>query len=255
MDEFQRRDIPRWGRHALNDFATGKIRSLSPVMYGTADGMRSKESNGSFQPAGWKTRGGRLWFPTMKGVVTVDPEHLGPAMAPLPVFIEQAEIGRHLVDTASPPFSAPPGSGELEFRYAAINFHDPGKTIFRYKLEGFDADWIAAGGRRIAYYTNIAPGTYRFLVTARNSEGTWSSADASLRFVLKPHFFQTIWFYAICLLALMCVGGCVPILRVWQMRARERILSQRVAEGIEDLRKGNRRTGARRERSDGEPGS
>jgi hypothetical protein len=59
--------------HQLNDLADGKIGRVSSVAYGTSDGMKTTECNGSFQPAGWKTHDGRLWFPTMKGVVVVDP--------------------------------------------------------------------------------------------------------------------------------------------------------------------------------------
>jgi len=228
--------IFRIAKRDLNELADGRIQSLSPVMYGTADGMRSKECNGSFQPAGWKARDGKLWFPTMKGIVAVDPEHLRPARPPLPIFIEHVRINGRPVDARDPHFEAPPGTGELEFRYAAIDFHDPGKTIFRYKLEGFDKDWINAGGRSIAYYTNIPPGEYRFLVTARGSDGLWSPLDASLRFSLRPHFFQTLWFYGLCLVGAACVAGGAPILRLRQMHARERVLSLRVAERTEELR-------------------
>jgi signal transduction histidine kinase/ligand-binding sensor domain-containing protein/CheY-like chemotaxis protein len=229
--------IFRVSKRELNDFADGRIRSLSPVTFGPADGMRSKECNGGFQPAGWKARDGKLWFPTMKGVVAVDPEHLGPARAPLPVFIEHAEIDRREVDPGASYFQARPGAGELEFRYAAISFHSPDKTIFKYKLEGFDRDWIDAGVRRTAYYTNISPGAYRFRVMARNSDGVWSSGSTSLGFSLKPHFFQTIWFYGLCFLGIVCVAAGLPILRVRQLHARARVLSLRVAERTEELRK------------------
>ena len=229
--------IFRVSKRELNDLAGGRIRSLSPVMYGTADGMKSKECNGAFQPAGWKARDGKLWFPTMRGVVAVDPEHLGPAAEPLPVFIEQAQIDRRQIDERASGFQAPPGAGELEFRYTAINFHNADKTIFKYRLEGFDADWIDAGARRIAYYTNIPPGVYRFRVIASNGEGVWSSGGATLGFSLKPHFYQTYWWYGSCLFAVVFVAAGAPILRVRQMHAREILLSRRMAERTEELRK------------------
>ncbi len=227
----------RVGKRDLDDLASQKTRALSPVMYGTWDGMKSKECNGSFQPAGWKARDGTLWFPTMKGVVRVDPEKLGSAEPPLPVFIEDAEIDQRKIDERAPYLEASPGAGKLEFHYGAINFHEPEKTIFRYRLEGFDADWVDAGSRRVAYYTNIPPGPYHFLVAARNRDGVWSSKSASLGFSLKPHFYQTSWYYALCLAAMIGVAAGIPIFRVRQMHARERLLSLRVSERTQELRR------------------
>ena len=69
---------------------------------------------------------------------------------------------------------------------------------YRYKLEGFDEDWVEGGDRRVAYYTNLGPGEYRFLVSARNNDGVWSVRPALFAFSLKPYFYQTYWFYALC---------------------------------------------------------
>jgi signal transduction histidine kinase/ligand-binding sensor domain-containing protein/CheY-like chemotaxis protein len=224
-------------RQQLNDLADGKIRALSPATYGASDGMKSKECNGSFQPAGWKARDGKLWFPTMKGVVAIDPRSLGETPAPPGVLLEQVLINRHEVSPAASAIRSAPGAGELEFRYAAIGFRDPASTIFRYKLEGFDADWVEAGARRAAYYTNIPPGSYQFRVTAGNRNAVWNPTAASLAFTLEPHFYQTAWYYLMWVLAAAGAAAGVHLLRVRQLRVREKELSQRVEERTRDLRR------------------
>ena len=75
-------------------------------------------------------------------------------------------------------------------------------------LEGFDRRWTDAGARRVAYYTNIPPGRYTFRVQAANNDGVWNMQGASLPFELRPHFYQTLWFYVLLLAA---VGGLIAL--------------------------------------------
>ncbi|MBS1876934.1 MAG: response regulator [Acidobacteria bacterium] len=219
--------IFRASLRALNDFADGRRRSVEAVLYGAADGMRDAECNGAFHPAGIRTRDGRLWFPTMRGVVAIDPRRAISARPAPPVTIEQVLVDRHSVDPRRP-FAAPPGSGELEFRYASLGFDRPERITFRYQLEGFDRDWVDAGARRAAYYTNIAPGTYRFRVIGSNGDGVWSTS-ASYRFELRPHFYEARWFYALCMLVALGAAGGVYLLNERRIRAKERIMAQMMA--------------------------
>ncbi len=213
----------------LNSFADGKIRFVQATTYGVADGMGGAECNGGFQPSAWKASDGRLWFPTMKGVVSVDLNKLGVGETSLPVFLEHAKFNQKLADLQSFA-SAAPGRGDLEFSYTALDFTAPDKITFKYKLEGFDHDWIDVGSRRTAYYTNIPPGNYRFTVLARNAEGVWSSTPASLHFVLEPHYYQTASFTTFCaaLLAALCLATFR--LRVRHMKANEKRLVSLVNE-------------------------
>jgi signal transduction histidine kinase len=103
----------------------------------------------------------------------------------------------------------PPGHGELEFQYAALDFSAPEKTRFEYRLDSVDAGWIDAGGRRVAYYNNLSPGTYRFHVRSSNLGGGWNDAGASLSVILRPHYWQTVWFRG--LLAFGIVGGAAGV--------------------------------------------
>jgi two-component sensor histidine kinase len=99
-----------------------------------------------------------------------------------------------------------PGDENLEFRYTALSLRAPQRITFRYKLEGFDRDWVDAGTRRQAFYTNLPPRDYRFRVSACNADGTCNEAGTSVAFILPARFYQQTWFYGACLLSLGLLG-------------------------------------------------
>src|SRR6185369_1921196 len=117
--------IYRASKKELDDFAMGKTVSITCVSYGTAEGMKSTECNGGFQSAGCKTRDGRLWFPTVGGVVMIDPGKTRLNQILPPVIIEKAIINMESVDLdkrADKRAEIEPGKGELEFHYTALSF-------------------------------------------------------------------------------------------------------------------------------------
>jgi ligand-binding sensor domain-containing protein len=219
--------ISRVSKQALENYAAGKVSSVAPILYGRTDGVRGMFSGAG--PNAFQAKDGKLWVPTYAGVVVIDPGHIRTNEMMPPVIIEQAMIDRKKVET-SQPATLPAGKGELEFHYTALSFSVPEKVRFKYKLEGFDQDWIDAGTRRVAYYTNIPPGRYRFRVLASNSDGVWNHEGAGLVFRLTPHFYQTWWFYG---LGVMTVGLAVLSghkMRVRQLQAGKSALELRIQE-------------------------
>ncbi|HEV7747196.1 MAG TPA: two-component regulator propeller domain-containing protein [Pyrinomonadaceae bacterium] len=204
-------------KKALDDFANGRISSIVPVAYGTADGMITRECSGGGDPAGWKSIDGKLWFATIKGVAMIDPERIKINSRPPPVVIEQVRIDDQSI-TRGDRVELPSGARRLEFYYTAPSFVAPEKVRFKYKLEGFDKDWIDSGTRRIAYYTNLRPGSYNFRVIASNNDGVWNQTGAAFSLYLKPYFYQTYWFYAVCVLALLATASLLYRLRVRGMQ-------------------------------------
>src|SRR5581483_1330253 len=168
------------------------------------------------------------------GVVVINPENIRYNSLPPPVIIEQSLINKSAV-SPGPHLRLPPGQGELELHYTALSLLAPEKVSFRYKLEGFDKEWIDAGTRRVAFYTNLPPGEYRFRVTACNNDGVWNETGASFDFYLKPHFHQTWWFYALCASAVALLGVGLYRVRVRQLKAHERELALRVDERTTEL--------------------
>jgi signal transduction histidine kinase/ligand-binding sensor domain-containing protein len=173
------------------------------VEFGAADGLRSRETATNSHPSAARTRDGHLWFATPKGIVEVDPAHFPVNSLPPPVVLERFAVDDVAQPLRGPNFSVlvPSGHVHFEFDYAGLSFVAPQKVRYRYMLEGFDKDWTEAGARRTAYYTTIPPGKYTFRVQAANNDGVWNSGGAALAFELRPHFYQTLWFYALVLLA------------------------------------------------------
>jgi ligand-binding sensor domain-containing protein/signal transduction histidine kinase len=228
--------IFRVGKAELDDFASGRARSFSPVVYGTADGMTTRECNGGGHPSGWRGADGRLWFSTIKGVAVIDPAGVRSNAQPPPSVIEQVIVDGEPV-SARLRAELAPGKSRFDFHYAGLSFVAPEKVRYRYRLAGFDKDWIEGGSRRVAYYTNLGPGDYRFEVMACNNDGVWSRVPAAFEFTLRPHFYRTLWFYALCALGLALVAAQVYLLRVRQMKARFAAVLQernRIAREIHD---------------------
>ncbi len=227
----------RVSRAEIEDLDRGAIGRLHPVAYGRADGMKSRECNGANQPAGWRAPDGRLWFPTIHGAATIDPARIPKNGVPPPVVVEEI-----LADGSPlPPSKAleiGPGKDSLEIRYTATSLLVPERVRFRYKLEGFDRDWIDAGARRTAYYTQVPPGTYRFTVKAANNDGVWNQAGASVSFRVQPPFYRTPGFLAVGFLVALGLTATAYRLQVRRVHAREqtlmRLVEQRTRE-LEDL--------------------
>jgi ligand-binding sensor domain-containing protein/signal transduction histidine kinase len=183
------------------------------IEFGAADGLRSRETATNSHPSAWRSADGHLWFATPKGLVEVDPAHFPVNTVAAPVAIE-----RFAVDDVAQALRAadsltviPAGHVHFQFDYAGLSFTAPQKVRYRYMLEGFDKGWTEAGARRTAYYTTLPPGRYTFRVQAANNDGLWNTEGAALKFELRPHFYQTIWFYLLLLAA--GVGLVVLLLR------------------------------------------
>jgi ligand-binding sensor domain-containing protein/signal transduction histidine kinase/FixJ family two-component response regulator len=211
-------------------------RYLNPLLLGKNDGMRILDCSGGSQPAGCRSRDGLLWFPTGRGLVAIDPNRLQTNPNPPPILIERILADETRMD-GKQSLTIPPGRGQLEFHYTAIELTAPERVLFRYKLEGFEREWVNAGNRRAAYYTNLPPGHYRFRVMACNGDGVWQESPTSIELVLEPHFYQTAWFYGLCGIAIVAIATGVHLFRTRQLRARERYLARCVEDRTRQLQK------------------
>ncbi len=219
----------------LDDYAENKITKIHSKVYTVTDGMKTDECFGGWQPVGWKTHDGHIWFATKKGAVMIDPKSFKKNELPPPVLIEKFLIDQHTIPL-KPFVNLQPGSHRLEIHYAALSYLLPEKVLFKYKLEGFDREWIDANTRRVAYYTNLPPGDYSFSVIACNNDGLWNETGASFAFTLNPHFYQTNWFYG---LIIVITGGMIfgfMRVRLWQHEKKEEALQKRIQEELANIK-------------------
>ena len=229
------RGVFRVAKKALRDLADGRTSRITSDAFGVSDGMRASECNGNAQPAGFRGHDGTLWFPTIKGVVSVHPARLVVnALAP-PVMIDRLRVNRQAVELSGG-VRLPPGHNDLEFRYTALSFVAPDKVQFKYRLVDFDHEWIDAGSRREAYYTNIPPGSYRFQVVAQNNDGVWNTQGSELAVRLDPYFYQTKLFQGALGAVLLLGSSGLFRLRVRNIRQRARELETIVEDRTRALR-------------------
>ena len=213
------RGIFRVRQAELSAAAAGDGR-LHPVPFNTASGMRSAECNNA-QHGVLRSRDGRLWFATVKGLAMADPARIDVNTTPPAVAVEEVLSGGETVE-ARGGIRLPAGSRhDLEFRYTAFNYSNPTSVRFRYRLEGLETRWVEAGARRTAYYTHLPPGDYRFHVVAANEDGVWNEKGAILPVRLDPYFYQTDWFRALAILAVAVLALGVHRMRVRQIESRE----------------------------------
>jgi ligand-binding sensor domain-containing protein/signal transduction histidine kinase len=209
----------RVSRRDLDAVAEGRSPRVAVLAFGRADGMPTVECSGASQPAGLKASDGTLWFATTKGMVGFDPRKLRlNDVAPAARF-EELVVDENPLPLA-PPVVVPAGKRRFEFRYTGLSLQAPEKVAFRYRLLGFDRDWIDGGTRRLAHYTNLPPGLYTFAVQARNGEGVWGEAAPPVQFQLLPFFHQTRWFYGACALLLVGLVWLVHRLRLHQLHVQ-----------------------------------
>lgn len=210
------RGLFRFRRDDLLAHERGDLRTVSPEVWLTErDGMKSRECNGGGSPAGVLASDGTLWFATAGGAVMVDPERLQPAPGALPTYIEDVRVtGRG----TTPMVDAHVSTAEraLELTYTALYLAQPDAIRFRYRLHGQDPDWVYAGSRRTAYYTNLAPHNYRFEVQANLYPSDVWGPSRRLTVTVQPHWYER-WTYRTAL-ALSGIG----LVLLW-LRARARV--------------------------------
>ncbi|WP_254614105.1 MULTISPECIES: two-component regulator propeller domain-containing protein [unclassified Myxococcus] len=228
--------VSRVSLRELEEVAEGRRSRLAVMGFDQTDGMRTAECNGNTQPSGWRGKDGRLWFTTIQGAIVVDPVRVRASRQPPEVRIEEVRVQGELVPVTGPVELRPDGS-RLDIRFTAFTPGDAVRLPFRYRLVGHDDGWVRAEIRR-ATYTGLRPGRYRFEVQAEGRDGGWTE-PVSLDVLLEPSLWQRTDFWVLFVLGLGMLGVSVYLLRVGQLKARERWLEARVQERTRELARAN----------------
>ena len=196
-----------------------KAEKLNCEAFDGMDSVKTLET-ADVEYSACKTRDGRIWIPSPEGIILVDPDHLSTITSQPPAHIERIRLnGKDWSHSAN--FTVPPGRGELDVQYTAPTFLAPRKQQFRYKLAGYQTDWEMAGTRRSAFFTNLKPGKYRFIVEACTAEGLISGPADSFEVKLLPFFYQTTWFRFACAGFVLAALAAVYTWRVRFLKLRQ----------------------------------
>ena len=227
-------DILRLNRDQLLDGGDGDVRE-----FGLADGLHGMEGVKRHRsvvtgPAG------RVWFSMNRGLSVVDPKRLMRGSIPAMVRIRSISADGKPIDMGGS-VRIPSARQRVTFSFAGLSLSVPERVKFRYKLDGFEADWSEPIAANEAIYTNLGPGSYRFRVIASNSDGVWNSDEAVISFEIEPVFWQTWWFRSLGLLACAFAALILYRLRMHQLtrqlnlRFEERLAERtRIAQELHD---------------------
>jgi ligand-binding sensor domain-containing protein/signal transduction histidine kinase len=225
--------ISRLTRDRIDEVAAGRRPSLDPIVLDRRDGLINVEgAGGGFDPSGLRDRDGRLWFSTGEGIVVVDPATFRLNAVPPRVIIENVSLaGRPVVPNGNGVVEVPPGTATIDLAYTAPSFLAPQHMRFRIRLRGVDDTWQEVGGRRVAYYTRLRPGSYTFEVMATNADGVSSVRPAAMALTVAPFWWERrpVQTAGGALLLLLTAVG---VRRVSLRRARARVAELERAQAL-----------------------
>jgi GAF domain-containing protein/ligand-binding sensor domain-containing protein len=211
--------------------------------YTYLDGLQSNEFNWQ---AAYRAPDGEMFFGGVDGINAFYPSRIWDDPYAPPVYVtglllanQPATVGKGAVlqrsvevaDLATLSYR----DRVVSFEFAALYYAMPERVQYAYRLEGFDEDWIPAGGRRFVTYTSLPPRDYVFRVKAANPDGVWNNVGASLTITVAPPVWATWWFRG---LAVALVVGAVAAgyrFRVRSVEARAHTLERQVASRTEEL--------------------
>ena len=186
--------IVRIDGREMDKIAADPAYKIRYHMYDESDGFPSGLP--FWSPSAVRDPSGKLWFATGEGLAIIDAGSLPTEKSPVVPRIEKLVADGDAI-SATPSLQLPTRTSTLQIDYAALSLTAGTKLRFRYKLEGADADWVYAGARRQASFSNVQPGDYTFRVSA-TSDGHWTEPEAVWAFSLPPPFYRTTSFYVLC---------------------------------------------------------
>ncbi|MBX7222920.1 MAG: protein kinase [Blastocatellia bacterium] len=176
--------------------------------FDASDGLQSNEFCSG---ACAKTKTGEMYFGGINGFNVFQPEAVTDSTYLPPVvltgfkrFNQPVKLAQSITDIQE--VTVDYRDHFITFEFAALGFVNPEKNQYKFKLEGFDQDWIPAGTLRTATYTNLDGGSYVFHVKASNADGVWNEQGASLRVIVIPPPWKRWWAYT---LYFLVAGGSV----------------------------------------------
>ncbi len=222
------------GREVRN-FGLGKVDHVHAISLGKDDGVPYLSCLGLFQPAAAKAHDGTLWFATRRGVLRTDPALMAPASdSPPPVSITAITCDG-VKRAVAAELSIQSTVRKIQIHLSALDLSAPESVQVRFRLNGFDNDWVVLGEDRLVTYPRLPPGRYVFSTMASIGSGSWSSQPTQLAIVVRPPWWQSDWARIAFLVAL--IATVAAAVRKWaNRRLRLRLERAEQANAIEQER-------------------
>lgn len=209
------------------------LSGISDFDMGTGTFKNYTHSNGidinEFTPhAGINLSGNLIAFSGNNGFITFAPRQMSINPYVPPIILKNLFIDNKLVvpDATSTFLTQQPdelqeltlqyNQSNIAIEFSALNYIFPNKNQYAYMLQGFDNTWNEVGSRRTAYYTNIPPGKYKFIVRGSNNDGIWNDEGKSLQITVLPPLWKTWWAY--CLYVFLLAGIIFIIIRYFNQK-------------------------------------
>ncbi len=227
-------------KDSFSDYISGLTDKISFRLFKEEDGMPAGECNGGSQPSILKASDGTIWFPTIRGAVTIDPHTVDVATEIPPIMITEIVIDnfKTKILDESGYVEIAPGTKSVEFHFTSLFFSQPDKIRFEYMLEGFDLTWNRTSGRS-ALYTNIDPGSYKFTVRSFLADSPESYSKTSLDVVYVPFFYQNPVYRAFALILLLLSVIVFMRVKIRIHKIREKEMQELIDIRTEELRSSN----------------
>jgi len=229
----------------LADVADDRAARVRCIHYGRDEGLPSLQANFGDSPGALHSEDGRLWIPTRSALAVIDPGRIHEDPNPPQVFLKRVVVDDQTVaiyggempvagmidlQKTQNGLLLPPGYHRLGIDFTALSFSTPENVIFRYKLVGFDDNWVEAGVQRNATYSRLAAGQYQFELRACNGDGVWSQTSTKLAFSVAPFFWQTWKFRVFALIMFtLAIVGIVRYVSFRRLRLKLQSLEQQAA--------------------------
>ena len=231
--------VSRTSKAQITDVFAGKLTRVESVSYGVEDGMASSECNSGGEDAGTISKDGRIWVPTLRGVVIIEPQKRTRVLKP-PVLLEKVVAdGNSYVPKNR--LILGPGIQELQFHFAAPSFVVPKKIRFEYRLRNFKDEWVDFGHQRTATFLNLDHGDYTFEVRSRNKYGVYSPYVSSVQLSIRPKLTERPLFYFGVGVLVVLLGLTLHRVRIRTMEEREAAQERLLKERTRELEDTNRR--------------
>lgn len=187
----------------VEDVIAGKKKALNPKYFNRLDGITSGGVTST--SLSMKDNYGRIWFTLIDGFTIFDPVRNASTNAAPYVKIEDVYVDSDLVNIVDNKVVLPPNAKRLNINFTGISFISSEQILFRTKLEGFENKYTDWTNLRIASYTNLKPGTYKFSVLAQNGDEVLCEEAAKLTIIKQPYLWQRPWFVALVIVIILSI--------------------------------------------------